>query len=54
MINKDRCLMPATDDECRKAWLTLQDKLDIVGANSSSKGHCQRIIYTYCYLKQLK
>jgi DNA-binding HxlR family transcriptional regulator len=31
MINKDRCLTPATDDECRKAWLTLQDTLDIVG-----------------------
>jgi len=29
--NKDRCLMPATDDECRKAWLTLQDTLNIVG-----------------------
>lgn len=31
MINKDRCLKPATDEECRKAWLTLKDTLDIVG-----------------------
>ncbi|MBB2950214.1 MULTISPECIES: helix-turn-helix domain-containing protein [unclassified Sphingobacterium] len=30
-MNKDRCLLPATDDECRKAWLTLHDTLDIVG-----------------------
>ncbi|RZK38576.1 MAG: transcriptional regulator [Pedobacter sp.] len=31
MINKDRCLAPATDEECRKAWLTLKDTMDIVG-----------------------
>src|SRR5688572_17081582 len=31
MMNKDRCLKPATDDECRKAWLTLKDTMDIVG-----------------------
>lgn len=31
MINTDRCLTPADTDECRKAWLTLHDTLDIVG-----------------------
>ncbi|AZA82381.1 transcriptional regulator [Chryseobacterium lactis] len=31
MIKKDRCLTPATTDECRRAWLTLHDTLDIVG-----------------------
>ena len=31
MVNKKRCLTPATDDECRKAWLSLQDTLDVVG-----------------------
>lgn len=31
MINKDRCLKPVTDEECRKAWLTLKDTMDIVG-----------------------
>lgn len=31
MMNKDRCLKPATDEECRKAWLTLKDTMDIVG-----------------------
>ena len=30
-MNKDRCLKPATDDECRIALLTLKDTLDIVG-----------------------
>lgn len=30
-MNTDRCLAPATDEECRKAWLTLKDTLDIVG-----------------------
>jgi len=31
MIRKDRCLTPATDSECKKARLTLQDTLDVVG-----------------------
>jgi len=31
MVNKNRCLTPATDEECRKAWLSLQDTLDVVG-----------------------
>ena len=31
MAKKSRCLTPATDDECRKAWLSLQDTLDVVG-----------------------
>jgi len=31
MMNRDRCLKPASDEECRKAWLTLKDTMDIVG-----------------------
>ncbi len=31
MINTDRCLKPATDEECKRAWLSLQDTLDVVG-----------------------
>ena len=31
MTNTDRCLKPASEEECRKAWLTLKDTLDIVG-----------------------
>jgi len=30
MPNKNRCLTPATDTECRRARLTLQDTLDVV------------------------
>lgn len=30
-MNRDRCLKPATQEECRKAWLTLKDTMDIVG-----------------------
>jgi Predicted transcriptional regulators len=30
-MKEDRCLIPASTDECRKAWLTLHDTLDIVG-----------------------
>ncbi|WP_244214347.1 winged helix-turn-helix transcriptional regulator [Pedobacter jejuensis] len=31
VMNKDRCLKPATDEECKKAWLALQDTLDVIG-----------------------
>lgn len=31
MANKNRCLTPASDEECRRAWLTLQDTLDVIG-----------------------
>lgn len=31
MARKNRCLIPATDQECKKARLTLQDTLDVVG-----------------------
>ncbi|MVT09440.1 winged helix-turn-helix transcriptional regulator [Chitinophaga tropicalis] len=31
MANKNRCLTPTTDDECKRARLYLQDTLDVVG-----------------------
>lgn len=31
MVNKNRCLKPDTDDECRRARLYLQDTLDVIG-----------------------
>jgi len=31
MADKKRCLTPATDEECRRARLFLQDTLDVVG-----------------------
>lgn len=30
-MNKDRCLTPTSDEECRRARLSLQDTLDVIG-----------------------